>query len=388
MRRRSKTTADRPPATIAELPFREGRQLTLFENPETAHQLDQALWYRSFERSRSNIHRLATYEHRLAPAVVQVLIDLYSKPGEVVLDPFSGSGTIAFEVAAADRLAWANDLNPYAYVLTRAKLEMPDSVRLALQQAIALVDQVETLAPTGDLNQHSAWVQAFFHPDTLREIGIACELLKQQENFFLLACLLGILHHTRPGYLSYPTSQTAPYLRQASYPPEQYPELYEYRDVRSRLLTKIRRLYQHATFPQTWEQQRYQLWQMDAATLPLADASVDAIITAPPYPGACGYVRDHRLRLHFLGHSQWQTLHESLIQSQDFRDRMGACLATLARVLKPGGYCVFAFGKPARHIQLSQVISTFAALATETTEQRLQVQTMHENSILVMQRTQ
>ena len=47
--------------------------------------------------------------------------------------------------------------------------------------------------------------------------------------------LMGILHHQRPGFLSYPSSHTVPYLRSKAFPPNEFPKLYEYRSLADRL---------------------------------------------------------------------------------------------------------------------------------------------------------
>jgi hypothetical protein len=65
----------------------------------------------------------------------------------------------------------------------------------------------------------------------------------------LLASLLGILHHQRPGFLSYPSSHLVPYLRQLKFPRRKYPELYERRDVLSRLEAKILRTFRRQPPP-------------------------------------------------------------------------------------------------------------------------------------------
>lgn len=67
------------------------------------------------------------------------------------------------------------------------------------------------------------------------------EDLRKHNEYFFQACILGILHHVRPGFLSYPASHLVPYLRRKMYPPEQFPKMYSYRDVRSRFLAKVRR---------------------------------------------------------------------------------------------------------------------------------------------------
>src|SRR5205823_11736691 len=117
----------------------------------------------------STLQQLSPYVGKMKSGMARVLINLYSKPGETVLDPFSGSGVVPLEAALARRRAWANDLSVYAYVLTRGKLETPGSERLALQHALDVVNAAEQDAPSVDVTDVPEWVQSFFHPDTLRE---------------------------------------------------------------------------------------------------------------------------------------------------------------------------------------------------------------------------
>ncbi len=51
--------------------------------------------------------------------VVAEYIDTYSKPGEIVLDPFAGSGVTATESIKLGRKAIAFDLDPMATFITR-----------------------------------------------------------------------------------------------------------------------------------------------------------------------------------------------------------------------------------------------------------------------------
>lgn len=331
-------------------PLREGRQLCLFENLATATHLDEWLWCQSFDRQESSLQTIAPYASKLKSGTVQALIDLYSKPGDVVFDPFAGSGVIPFEAALGDRCAWANDLSPYAHCLTRGKLEAPRSERLALQQFADEFAAIEQLAATIDLAEVSAWIHDFFHPDTLREVIAAARVFQQRQRYFLLACLLGILHHVLPGCLSYPTNQQSPYLRRATYPPDRFPQLYAYRDLRSRLIAKIKRVYRQHRLPSNWDQRRFQVWQSDAVKVDIADHSVDVVISNPPHIGAFESMRDHRLRLWFLGCDCWRSIDSGLIAHQKTdRSRLCACFHEIARALKPKGYCVLLVSDVMQH---------------------------------------
>jgi hypothetical protein len=361
---------------------KEARQLYLFDDADLITQLDARLWHGSFNGRESTLQQLSPYVGKMKSGMAKVLVDLYSEPGSVVLDPFSGSGVVPLEAALAGRVALANDLSPYAYTLTRGKLETPGSTRAALQKAKDLADVVEREAPSADLNAVPEWVCEFFHPDTLRETLTALRILQQQEDYFLLSCLLGILHHVRPGFLSYPASHLVPYLRKKKYPPDEFPEMYTYRDLRSRLLAKVKRAYRRHMLPPNWEQRQYQVWQTNAMDLPVGDETVDAVISSPPYFGALDYARDNRLRLWFLGCRDWKELDASLTANKGaYLPQMRICLKEIHRVLKPGAYSVLVLGDVERDGKIRRTAEILAELAQDATGSGFLLETIYDDRI-------
>ena len=360
----------------------EARQLYMFREAAVVARLDARLWHGSFNNRESTLQQLSPYVGKMKSGMARVLINLYSKPGDTVLDPFSGSGVVPLEAALSERRAWAIDLSPYAYVLTRGKLETPGSQKLALQRAKELADAVQREAPSVDLSVVPEWVREFFHPDTLREVLVAVRILREREDYFLIACLMGILHHVRPGFLSYPASHLVPYLRKKKYPPEEFPGMYSYRDLRSRLLAKVKRAYRRHMLPVDWEQRRYQVWQLNSMSLPIEDAAVDAVISSPPYFGALDYARDNRLRLWFLGCEDWKELDASLTASRRvYLPQMGACLQEIHRVLKAESYCVLVLGDVERNGKIRRTAEILADLAVQATGGAFLVETIYDDRI-------
>jgi len=360
----------------------EAQQLHLFETPDTPPCLDARLWHGSFNNRESTLQQLSPYVGKMKSGMARVLIALYSRPGDVVLDPFSGSGVVPLEAVLAERRAWANDLSPYAYVLTRGKLEAPGSVQAALAKTEALLDRVEGEASHVVLAGVPSWVQEFYHPGTLREIVTAFRLLREWEDYFLTACLLGILQHVRPGFLSSPASHLVPYLRKAKYPPGQFPNMYAYRAMRPRLLAKVRRAYRRPMLPANWESRECQVWQVNSMALPIRDGSVDAIVSSPPYFGALDYARDNRLRLWFLGCADWKTLDASLTaNAKVYVPQMSVCLQEMHRVLKPGAHCVLVLGDVERDGQTRRTAEILADLAAQVTSGGLNTETICDDRI-------
>jgi len=362
--------------------LKEARQLYLFDEAATITRLDAQLWHGSFNARESSLQQLSPYVGKMKSAMAKVLVALYSRPGDTVLDPFSGSGVVTLEAVLAGRRAWANDLSPYAYVLTRGKLEAPGKERVAVQRAKALLDAVERESPSIDLTAVPEWVREFFHPDTLREVLTAFRILQQQEDYFLAACLLGILHHVRPGFLSFPASHLVPYLRKIKYPLDRFPRMYAYRDLRSRLIAKVERAYRHPMLPVDWERRQWQVWQTNSMNLPIEDETVDAIISSPPYFGALDYARDNRLRLWFLGCEDWKELDAALTaNSKVYLAQMSVCLQELARVLKPTSYCVLVLGDVERDGETRRTAEILAELAVEVTRNRFVVDAIYDDHI-------
>ncbi len=77
---------------------------------------------RKLDAIRPHVHGFHVYPARLHPDTAAGLIDSLSGPGQTVLDPFVGSGTVAVEALTAGRLAVGNDLNPLAVAIARCKL--------------------------------------------------------------------------------------------------------------------------------------------------------------------------------------------------------------------------------------------------------------------------
>lgn len=330
--------------------------------------LDRSLWAGSFNSRESTIQQLAPYVGKMKSGMARVLIDFYSREGDTVLDPFCGSGAVPLEAAVMGRAVIGNDLSPYAYVLTRGKLSAPVSRKTAIEQALEAIDVIESEAPSVNLSTVPEWVREFFHPKTLQETIAAFQALFELQDYFLLACLLGILHHVRPGFLSYPASHLVPYLRKKKYPPKDFPQMYEYRDLRSRLLAKVKRAYRRTLFPDWWGNHIYKVTMENAMKLSLSNESVDAIVSSPPYFGALDYARDNRLRLWFLGVSDWKELDKSLTASdQVYLGQMRRCLREMDRVLKRGGCCVLVLGDVAREGKEKNTARILSNLAVDVT---------------------
>ena len=299
-------------------------------------------WHGSAVGTETTLHQLSPYIGKIKSTIAASLISQFTAAGQRIYDPFCGSGTVALEAWSAGRSIVANDLSPYAYILTRAKLFPCSSIEDALGE-IGEVEQLAAKAASNvDLRRVPDWVRQFFHADTLREVVAWNIILRSHDLFFLRACLLGILHHQRPGFLSFPSSHTVPYLRAKKFPRHRFPQLYEYRSLRDRLERKVMRAFRRQ--PILGSAIERACFQANSTTF-VPPKGFDAIITSPPYMRQLNYGRDNRLRLWLLGVNDWQPLDNRISPAEpQFVRLMRSCLKLWSRELPPNGRCVLVLG--------------------------------------------
>jgi site-specific DNA-methyltransferase (adenine-specific) len=214
------------------------------------------LWGHSF-------HPMCSYLASFPASMAHAFIARYSRPGDVVLDPFSGRGTVPLQAAAEGRIGVGNDLNPFAHLLTAAKLEpaSPAEARTrltALRLAwgvvastwLGLADAIQADPDGGGPEPVPAEVAVAFHRRTFGQLLFVRSALRLDDRVdrFLAAALTGILHGKSPTYLSELMPNTfsmAPrYVREfAARTDFRSPD----RDVFDCLAAKLDRLYRAAT---------------------------------------------------------------------------------------------------------------------------------------------
>jgi hypothetical protein len=299
-------------------------------------------WHQSCVHSECTLHQLSPYIGKLKSSIAHDLIRTYSRPGDLVIDPFAGSGTIPLEAALLGRRVFAADISPYAKFLTTAKLNPPS----CLEEAIEKAETILTMAmsqPTSDNENIPGWVRRFFHPQTLEEAVKFASIGRTLGNEFYMACFLGILHHERPGFLSFPSSHLVPYLRDKKYPPLDFPGMYEYRPLRPRLLAKISRVYKrNAGFPRNlaWLFRQSKIEDLEFPE------GFDCLLTSPPYMNALDYGRDNRLRLWFINPEEGETTDNPVTRDREaFHRAMTIMAQKINKNIKKGGFCILIVGE-------------------------------------------
>lgn len=309
-------------------------------NPQSA----PLQWRDAATGSECTLHQLSPYIGKLKSSIAGDLIAQFSKVGELIVDPFCGAGTVPLEAVLRGRRAFGADVSPYARVLSSAKLHPPDSIEEALAEVARLHQEAVDL-PEPDLRTVPQWVRRFFHRETLREALKLAAICRKPGMEFYFACLLGILHHQRPGFLSYPSSHLVPYLRTNKFPRDHFPELYEYRPVLPRLLAKVRRSFRRSPANTKWSA----VFRESAVENLRFPPRFDALITSPPYMNALDYQRDNRLRLWFINP---RLVDSAMDEATRTREAFVSAIERVAKKaeygLRRSGHCVFVVGEQSK----------------------------------------
>jgi tRNA G10 N-methylase Trm11 len=246
------------------------------------------------------LHSACSYQGKMKPSLAHFLVHCFSEPGQTVLDPFSGAGTIPFEGALQGRRAFGFDISVMACAVTRAKLTIPN--RSALNDLIQRLGRaIDGYKPTPKDIEDAAEVSfnrpvpEYFHPSTLREVLAARHFLLNTRNessewAFAMAAMLHILHGNRPYALSRRSHPVTPF---APTGPA------EYRPLIPRLQDKINRMLETSRPPEFREGRVYLMDLL--AEWPDDCKQIDAIITSPPFFDSTRFYMTNWMRYWFSG---------------------------------------------------------------------------------------
>ena len=249
--------------------------------------------------SRAHVHGFHTYPARMHPTTAARLVEAFSKPRDNVLDPFGGSGTVIVEARLAGRRGIGVDVNPLAVRLMARKatpagpVERERLVRAATFAADHATDR--RVQRRGASRRYGEEDVALFEPHVLLELdGLRGGIDQVRETDPKTARDLELVLSSLLVKLSRKASDTSSEIRPrrtaAGYPTKMF----------VRKTEELARSFESIE-PALSAAPSAMALEGDARKLAgISDASVDAIVTSPPYPGVYDYAYQHALRLRWL----------------------------------------------------------------------------------------
>ncbi|MCA3458860.1 MAG: site-specific DNA-methyltransferase [Rhodobacter sp.] len=101
-------------------------------------------------------HKFYRYPARFSPKFVRAVIEAFTAPGDLVLDPFIGGGTTAVEALRAGRRCIGTDINELALFVSKVKTTTLTATEMSF--LLSWFDQFErSLKVSKSAGKHSAW---------------------------------------------------------------------------------------------------------------------------------------------------------------------------------------------------------------------------------------
>ncbi len=252
---------------------------------------------------------------------------VYSKPGDLVFDPFSGRGTTPFQSLLSGRRSIASDTSPVSYCISKAKVSPPTR-----EEMLVRIDELrdEFSAPDDDIKK-DPFYEMCFASETLDQLLYLREQLdwrNSDTDAFIAVLVLGRLHgesHKSPRYFSNRMPRTI------ATKPNYSVNWWKRNDCKPpvRDVFKILKLEVAFRYETGMPDGRGHVMQGDArdanALFKDYQGQVKLIITSPPYPDTTHFMEDQWLRAWFLGGKphpggikQGDDRHTSLYKYWDF----------------------------------------------------------------------
>jgi hypothetical protein len=338
-------------------------------------------------------HGLFPYRGKFHPQMIKALLNIMGlKPGDTVLDPMMGSGTVLLEASLMGIKSIGIDVSPFCRFMTQVKL---DGLVIPLRHIKIFKNKGEdvfgffknrTKLPIGELSL----TEEFYK--NLKSAGLPEEYKPSLFNFLLLTFLDSAGYSERNNYKSHF---------------EQFEAIFE------RYLFVIEKIQRSIDGIEN-ELAQATIMDSDARYLKIDENSVDGIIFSPPYSFAIDYLANDAFHLNYLGEDivklrgnmiglRGRTLREKYdFYLHDMRQVIFEC----SRVLRPRKFCIVIIGtndnqlgkilkKPANAIQgLDEIVAEYGRLFGLGLVRKIERQitgmanTMRTESIVILQKTE
>ena len=310
----------------------------------------------------SPLHSLCSYQGKMKPSLAHHLVRTFTRPGDRLLDPFGGVGTIPFEAALNGAIAWSFDISPAAVPIAAAKLRpAPHDACIVLVEKIGRY--IRERNPTKSELEDAAAIRFngplsdYFHPETFNEVLLARRFFRESppttpDAALVFACLLHVLHGNRPYALSRRSHPIVPFSPTGEMVYKGLIDKLERKLARSLAVERPAAfaagssICQDATDP--WPQ------EVDG---------LDAIVTSPPFFDSTRFYLANWIRLWFAGWTSTDFRERPLAFVDERQKRSFDVYQPVIRQarerLKPGGVCVFHLGR-SRKCDMAAEVSAVA----------------------------
>jgi DNA modification methylase len=287
------------------------------------------------ERERTkHVHRLHPYLGKFVPQLAEVFLRRYASPGQLVWDPFAGSGTTLVEANAFGARVAGCDVSAFNCLLMRAKTATYDPTTL-LADVVRLSDR----EPGKKARRGGAYLRRWFAPRSLVELLAFRERIEGTEYPELWQVVLSrsarSARLTRHDDLDFPAEPvTGEYFchkhRRVCRPVGEADKF-----LRRYVRDAVQRVQE---FADSRSAASVSIVHGDSRAID-PPGPVDLVFTSPPYPGLIDYHEQHAYAYELLGLER-RDCDEIGRGVKGYCDDITAVLSRARRALRRGGKIV------------------------------------------------
>lgn len=263
---------------------------------------------------------------QFSPQLIQALLGAYARPGFNVFDPFLGSGTVLLEAGRAEFAAGGTEINPAAVVLAQTykfinvaidvrRFHTSQVQKMLSQEFPADLPLFRGLVETRNLSAEE--IRSRF----AELLPTVPDRLQHQ----LLETLVALLDFYKPGLSVAKVFTTWQRL--------------------SRLVAEL-----------PYSRETIQVYHADARATPLPGASVDLVVTSPPYINVFNYHQQYRASMEALNWDMLKVARAEIGSNRKHRGNrfltviqycldMAQTFHEMARICKPDARLIFIVGR-------------------------------------------
>jgi SAM-dependent methyltransferase len=280
-------------------------------------------------KTRSN---LFNWRGQFTPQFVDYLLESHTRPGQVILDPFCGSGTVLQEAASRHLTTVGLEINPAAYAMSKffSLTALSMEARKDLAEKVAALFRIALARLPLD-------IPLFTESEDYRQkvsnlLSLATELLGRTDDKQMRILLLLSLFRaesSKNGSLASVVSRAVQFIL------EQFVQLPRVRQTPVALLSDARNAHFHL------------------------DEEAHVIITSPPYINVFNYHQNYRALLELVGFDMLKVAHSEMGSNRKHRGNrfltviqysldIEMAIKSFARSLVPDGLLIMVLGRESR----------------------------------------
>jgi len=247
--------------------------------------LKQSLPQQVVDIANKKRRNLFTWRGQFSPQLIEALIQNYAKKGDVLFDPFTGSGTLLLEAASLDLDIYGTELNPAAFGLASIYklIQVPPKDRETSLEIIE--DLVNDYIPLQDLFNQS---EGKALSNLKEELVNAHNKHKSSSTGIIIkALIIGLDFEQKK--LDYKKLQTA----------------------WNTLKTKVQNL--------PYSSSLIELFLADARKTSIEKSTIDLVITSPPYINVFNYHQNYRKSVEAIGYNVLDVAKSEIGSNRKFR---------------------------------------------------------------------